>query len=193
MSNDKGKIIGIAGSARRKSNSMQLLTSALDGCKSAGADTELINILDLHYSGCQACLDCHRTGKCIIDDDITPIYAKLASARAVIIAAPVYFYGLPGQFKLFIDRFQAVWANQPSVPAAGAPKRVGGLISTCGSIGLKSFEGLTMTVKYFYSVQGITLTEPLLFKNFDSNPDKISLAVTMSAAKFGKLIAGLSM
>ncbi|MDO9627281.1 MAG: NAD(P)H-dependent oxidoreductase [Methanobacteriaceae archaeon] len=45
------KVIAINGSPRKKWNTSQLLNKALEGAKSQGAETELINLYDLEYKG----------------------------------------------------------------------------------------------------------------------------------------------
>ncbi len=47
------KVIAINGSPRKKWNTAQLLNKALEGAKSQGAETELVNLYDLEYKGCK--------------------------------------------------------------------------------------------------------------------------------------------
>lgn len=48
-------IIGINGSPRKKWNTATLLTKALEGAASQGADTELVHLYDLAFKGCMIC------------------------------------------------------------------------------------------------------------------------------------------
>ena len=53
------KIIAINGSPRKKFNTAQLIKSASDGAKKAGAVVEIINLYDLDkYTGCISCFGC---------------------------------------------------------------------------------------------------------------------------------------
>ncbi len=49
------KVIALNGSPRKNFNTGTLLKKALEGAESEGADTELINLYDLDYKGCNSC------------------------------------------------------------------------------------------------------------------------------------------
>jgi len=69
------KIIAINGSPRKNCNTAKLLKKVLEGAKSKGADTELINLYDLNYKGCNSCFLCKIKGSksygiCAVNDDL---------------------------------------------------------------------------------------------------------------------------
>ena len=53
--------------------------------------------------GCNACFT-SESNTCVQKDDMSVIYSKLANADMLVIASPVYFYGLSAQLKAVIDR-----------------------------------------------------------------------------------------
>ena len=53
--------------------------------------------------GCNACFK--TNGICAQKDDIALIYEKMSQADMLVIASPVYFYGICAQLKAVIDRF----------------------------------------------------------------------------------------
>ena len=53
--------------------------------------------------GCNACFK--TNGICAQKDDMALIYEKMNQADMLIIASPVYFYGISAQLKAVIDRF----------------------------------------------------------------------------------------
>jgi multimeric flavodoxin WrbA len=53
--------------------------------------------------GCDLC----NPGECVIDDDMQPLYPKLAAANAILLASPVYWFTFSAQLKLCIDRWYA--------------------------------------------------------------------------------------
>ena len=53
--------------------------------------------------GCNACFTSEGNA-CMQKDDMSIIYSKLANADMLVIASPVYFYGLSAQLKAVIDR-----------------------------------------------------------------------------------------
>lgn len=103
------KILGILGSPRKGGNTDILLDMALEGAGSKGAETEKICLGDLNFKGCIECAGCDKTGVCILTDDMTPIYDKLKTADAIILASPIFFAGITSQLKAMIDRCQSEW------------------------------------------------------------------------------------
>lgn len=104
------KVIGLNGSPRKDWNSAMMLESALKGAAAAGAETELIHLIDLQFSGCRSCFACKRIGgssfgRCAVQDDLTGILNRiLDEADAVIISAPVYFSDVPGMVRNVFER-----------------------------------------------------------------------------------------
>ena len=47
---------------------------------------------------------CNATGKCVQKDDMAEILQKMIKADVIVLASPVYFYGMNGEMKTFIDR-----------------------------------------------------------------------------------------
>jgi len=55
-------------------------------------------------AGCIACLKCKETGKCSFNDKVNEVLATLDSIDAIVIGSPVYYAGIAGQLKSFLDR-----------------------------------------------------------------------------------------
>ena len=129
-------ILGIAGSPRQGGNTELLLDQALSGARSAGASTEKIILARLNIQGCTGCGRCADTGRCVIKDDMGLLYGKLREMEAIIVAAPIFFLGLPSQLKGAIDRCEAFWMLKTnlgkSVSLTGR-KRPGVFISVAGA------------------------------------------------------------
>lgn len=103
------KIIGINGSPRKNWNTATLLTKALEGAESQGAQTELIHLYDLNYKGCVSCFACKLKngksyGKCGYNDELTPILEKIEDTDAIILGSPIYFGDTTGEMRSFIER-----------------------------------------------------------------------------------------
>ena len=81
------KAIAINGSPRKGWTTDLLLQKALEGAAAAGAETELIQLSDLTFSGCRSCFACKRagaeTGRCMWKDDLQPVLDKMLSADAM--------------------------------------------------------------------------------------------------------------
>lgn len=91
------KVMAFNGSPRRKKwNTITLLERALVGAASVGAETELIQLYDLKFSGCISCFSCKKhnrkkDGVCVVKDDLTAVLQRVRNADALIIGTPVYF------------------------------------------------------------------------------------------------------
>ncbi|MCK4361704.1 MAG: flavodoxin family protein [Dehalococcoidia bacterium] len=162
------RVLGIMGSPRIKGNTDLLLDEALKGAQSQGAEVEKITVDKLKISPCREYYGCLRDGNCIIRDDMDGIYPKLLNADGVIVASPMFFYGLTSQLKALIDRCQALWARKyilkQNPPGSG---RKGAFIAVGATKGRKLFDGSILTVKYFFQAIGIEYTEELLVRGVD--------------------------
>lgn len=162
------RVLGIMGSPRIKGNTDLLLDEALKGAKSKGAEVEKIIVDKLKIAPCREYYRCMRDGNCAIRDDMDGIYPKLLEADVVIVASPMFFYGLTSQVKALIDRCQALWARKyilkQDLPHAG---RKGAFIAVGATKGKQLFDGSILTVKYFFQSIGVKYTEELLVRGVD--------------------------
>jgi multimeric flavodoxin WrbA len=94
----------LKGSPREKGNSAVLADRAAAGAREAGARVESIYLHGLDIRACDACELC-SDGACVIEDDMQPLYPKLAAADAILLASPIYWFTLSAQLKLCIDRW----------------------------------------------------------------------------------------
>jgi len=73
-----------------------------------GFELEVIHLAELDIRYCTGCGFCMEKGKCWIDDDHRRVTEKLLAAQGIILASPVYFLGVTGQMKTFLDRSLAL-------------------------------------------------------------------------------------
>ena len=90
------KVYAINCSPRKNWNTAKVLESALKGAADAGAETKLIHLVDLKFSGCVSCFVCKRkdrdsTGMCAFNDALTPVLEEICKGDGLIIGTPVYF------------------------------------------------------------------------------------------------------
>ncbi len=184
------KILGIMGSPRVGGNTDLLLDEALRAAKSQGAETEKISVDKLKISPCKEDYACLKDGNCDIRDAMDDIYPKLLSAGGVIIASPIFFYGLTSQAKALIDRCQALWARKyvlkQKPPDSG---RQGAFIAVGATKGEKLFEGSILTVKYFFQTIGVGYGGELLIRGIDKKGEiREHPTALKDAAELGKLL-----
>lgn len=135
------KILVINGSPKgTKSNTWQLTQAFLDGL--GETDFSVIDIAKSNISSCLGCFYCWKkeSGKCVIKDDMSHHLQQLLEADLIIWSFPLYYYGVPGALKTFIDRQlplslpfmnkEAKNGGHPSRYDRSHQKHI--LISTCG-------------------------------------------------------------
>ena len=104
------KVLGILGSPRIKGNTDLLLDEALRGAEVCNVEVEKLAVDGLNISPCKEYYGCLNDGNCVIRDDMDLVYPKLLEADRLIVASPIFFYGITAQLKALIDRCQATWA-----------------------------------------------------------------------------------
>ncbi len=162
------KIIGLAASPRRQGNTEALLDAFLQGAREAGATVEKYALAELNLRPCDGCDICSYKSYCPHSDDAMTLLPKLAAADVVVLATPVYFYGVPAQAKALIDRAQYLWAQRHVLHRkVGKPGGRGVLLAVGGSRGKKLFDGISLTVRYFMDTLGKDLASSLLLRGVD--------------------------
>ncbi len=169
------KVLGIFGSPRKDGNTDILLEEFLKGAEKEGAEIERLHLINYSITPCKECHGCDNTGVCVIEDDMQKIYPKILEADIIVFASPVFFYGVSGWAKAFVDRFQAFWAKKyllkdPSLSKSGK-KRKGFLISVGATKGERVFEGVILTTKYFFDVINAEYKGELVFRSVEQKGD----------------------
>ena len=166
------EVLGLFGSPRKGGNTELLLEEMLRGAQRKGADIERAFLSDWDISGCRECRRCEIDGNCVIQDQMQKLYPKLLQADYVILASPIFFYGVTSQVKRMIDRCQALWARKyilKKTPVQEeSARRKGWFISVAGSRGEKVFQGAILTVRYFFDALNVEYAGELTFGRIDS-------------------------
>ena len=98
-------ILILSGSPRKNGNT-DLLVEAFSKGASEKHHVEVVSVHDFKVNPCMGCNACFTSegNVCVQKDDMSLIYGKLSNADMLVIASPVYFYGLSAQLKAVIDR-----------------------------------------------------------------------------------------
>ena len=175
------------GSPRKGGNTDLLLASLGAGIEQSGFQAEYINLPELAIHPCTGCGHCESEGHCIFADDMTALYAKIETAQRIVIASPIYFYGVTAQTKAFIDRCQVLWSRKYLLGEI-KPHRDhlrGYMVSVAATAGGKIFDGARLTVRYAYDAMDFTYSGELLAKGVDEkgavakNKDKMTEALQL--------------
>jgi len=162
------KVIGVSGSPRRGGNTETLLREVLQGAEEAGAETRLFILSGMNISPCRHCDGCLAEGECVVKDDMWLIYPEIESLDALVLASPIFFYGVTAQAKAMIDRCQAFWSRKYVLKRRiAARKRKGVFISTGGTKLPDLFEHAKAVVKNLFLTIDVTCWAELLFPGVD--------------------------
>jgi multimeric flavodoxin WrbA len=167
-------ILAIYGSPRKGGNTSRLLREAVQGAREAGAGVEEIILSDLKMSPCLEIYGCRKAGKCVIRDDFDWVYDKLLACRGVILASPVFFYTVSAHTKILMDRCQSLWVKKHWIENRpfGQPYLKKGLFISAGATrGKRLFEGMLLSIRYFFDVLDTELWRTLLYRDLDFEGD----------------------
>ncbi len=165
------KVLGIYGSPRKGGNTDQLLDQALEGARRAGAETEAVYARRLEMSGCLECGGCDDTGACVVQDDMQTVYPLLEEARIILLASPIFFYGLTAQAKALVDRSQALWSKRklrkPFEQWKEYESGQGYLIAAGATRGKNLFECVQLEAKYFFDALDMSCEGGVFFRKIE--------------------------
>jgi hypothetical protein len=164
------KVVAFNGSPRVDGNTDILLGETLGAIQEAGSTITVFRLNDMNLKPCQNCGGCEKTGVCVIEDDMKEIYTAIRETDRVVVASPIFFFGLSAQTKIMIDRCQALWCEKyllkKAIPEGPNSRR--GLLILVG--GMKKDIGIQCgdaTAKAFFRSISIPVHETISFLGVD--------------------------
>lgn len=159
--------IAFFGSPRKNGNTDILLNSFVNGViETKKFNVEKIFLRELKISPCLEIYKCKENGRCVINDDFQKIYDLIESADVIALSTPVMFYSVSAHTKILMDRCQSFWVKKYILNKHSKPKD-GYLFSVGATRGAKLFDGILMTVKYFFDSFDCKLKDSVLIKGVD--------------------------
>ena len=103
-------ILILNGSPRPNGNTASMAAAFAEGAKGAGHEVIILNVGRMKIAGCLGCEHCHTHGggACIQKDDMQAVYTAIGNAEMLVIASPIYYFGLTGQLQCAIHRTYAI-------------------------------------------------------------------------------------
>jgi multimeric flavodoxin WrbA len=122
------KVILINGSPRAEQCTATALNEMIKVFNEEGIETELIHIGNKSIRGCAACGYCSKNGKCVFNDEVNEVNAKLENADGLVVGSPVYYSSPNGTLISFLDRlfYSSNYDMHMKVGAAVVSARRGG-------------------------------------------------------------------
>jgi arsenate reductase len=184
-------VLGLQGSPRKKGNSEFLLNAFLHQTEIFGAKTRTIVVDQQDIRPCKEYTLCEKKGVCPIKDDMDEhVYPLLRQADLVLIASPVFFYGVTAQLKALIDRCQTLWARKYRLKLKDPGSRIrrGFLLAVGASGGKRLFDGLELTAKIFCDAISAQYMGSLTYSHIEGRGDMahhptVNADITQAAAK----------
>ncbi len=101
------KVLVLNGSPHEDGNTVAMIGAFAKGAESNGHEVTVFDVAKKKIAGCMACEYCHTTGggECIQKDDMQELYPLLDAADVLVLASPIYYFGLSGQLQCAIHRF----------------------------------------------------------------------------------------
>lgn len=149
------EILALALSPRKSGNSDLMLDAFIQGAEETGARVTRLAARSLKVKGCLECGECDEAGVCIIRDDMDDLYPLLIETRRIVLASPIFFYGVPSGGKAIVDRTQALWNRVRLYPRLRRPEGRGFFLGVGATKGRDLFEGTLLMFKYFLEAIGL--------------------------------------
>ena|SRR5574344_644000 len=98
------KVVLINGSPNQKGCTYTALSEVAATLKKHDIETEILWIGKKPIAGCIACNKCSKKGKCVFDDGVNELAARIDSFDGIVIGSSVYYASASGQVRSFLDR-----------------------------------------------------------------------------------------
>lgn len=103
------KILILNGSPKGEaSNTLKFTNAFAKGIQEKDPDTEIeiIHVVKKNIEHCRGCFSCWgpTASKCVIQDDMPEILDKIVEADYLLMAFPLYYFGMPSLAKAVLDR-----------------------------------------------------------------------------------------
>ena len=122
------KLLAVNGSPRKQWNTAQLLTQVVEGAREAGAEAELVHLVDLKYTGCKSCFACKKIGgpsygRCVLKDELRPVLDRAHEAEVLVLGTPFYICAETAYMRAFEERLWFQYLLYSTVKPPLSPRK----------------------------------------------------------------------
>lgn len=139
----------------------RLLAQSLPG------ETRLLHAYSLQVAPCMDCGFCRTRFACPVQDEQQQVLQQLLWAQAVVVASPVYFYGVPAPLKQVFDRCQPFWCARVLRKEKPAIKKGAVLLAGGAPSHPSQFDGARQTISGWFREIGAESCGEVLFPGTD--------------------------
>lgn len=170
----------ISSSLREGSNSEILAKAFVDGAKKNN-EVKYISLKDIKLNFCKGCLACQKINKCVIDDDVNSLLDIISNSDILVFATPVYYYGIAGQLKTFLDRLNALYSRKNKFKEVY-------LLATCADVDKNALDKTIVSLSgWIECFEGVELKKSYLATSTDA-PRSVSKENINEVYKLGENI-----
>ncbi|MBR6523858.1 MAG: flavodoxin family protein [Clostridia bacterium] len=157
------KVLLINGSPHKNGCTNEALCEVAGALNKNGVETVMVHVGTQPVSGCIACGNCGKTGKCFVNDKVNEIIEMLPEIDGIVVGSPVYYAAPSGQISSFLDRLFTA--------GSGFEGKVGAAIVSCRRGGASAaFDALN---KYF-TISGMPVASSQYWNQVHgSNPEQV--------------------
>jgi len=98
------RVLIVNGAIRVKGNTDTLVSKIMEGSANTEVKVNLVTLREKRVGNCLGCYKCLNEGICSIQDDMTELRNCIQESQLLIFASPLYWCGVTGLMKTFIDR-----------------------------------------------------------------------------------------
>lgn len=98
------KVLMINGSPHEKGCTFTALSEVAGTLAKNGVQSEIFWLGKKPVQGCISCFKCSELGRCVFNDSVNDLAARLGEFSGLIVGSPVYYAGPSGSLCAFLDR-----------------------------------------------------------------------------------------
>ena len=172
----KNNILIINGSLRVNGNTDTLVDHLMNGITGTDVNVTKYVLRDKNINGCKGCYYCYKNSNCSIKDDMKEIHHEIQKSNLLIFASPMYWWGVTGLMKTFIDRLYLYYPRSNAHLVAGKklvliiPMNVNQKQHGQDAY-LSEIEPIQMTTKYIFKRLGIEIIDIIFFPGLSERSD----------------------
>jgi len=177
-----GKILAFTASSRQTGVSTKLVHLAADSAIQNGHTVEYIDLTAPQLQCCKGCGFCRTNDGCTIGDGF---FDRIVDCDGIIVGFPIYFSGIAGQGKIFLDRLY------PMMDAGFTPRHPGKKVLAIyaqGDSNEKAFTAAINSANYVFRMCGWKLLDSILCAGTSAAdfkiPEEVTTRVKTAAEKF---------
>jgi multimeric flavodoxin WrbA len=178
-------LIGFNGSPKPDSNLKRIMEMML---RESGKEYRIYDLAHMNIKPCVGCVKCAKTNRCVVADDMKPLYDEIIEAEGIVVGAVVYFRKPNGFTHNFLERLFPLRHQEPQTMGKPAiALAVGGneAETVCEEISyqLSSYFNFEILDEFFYN----TMTPPCFICGFGTTCRYGGPARWMSPEEFENL------